>query len=440
MFVKSAFLTIVIVFAAILMQAQPDVVARNAVRSRFDTPNTVQWVHTFRGVWQNFHPIEIVLGFDGTTYHGTLHLITGDVRFDLYGYHQDGKAMIQEIDQTGRTSGYLIVSIHDGLMTGQWWSADFSRSALISLRDENVIELRKFEPELLILEGKTAKQMLSLIIQREESNLLSGFCSGGNSNLLYRLSGHCEDGLCEQMHLDMQAPEGHKYILQAQRRRNMTFQIEITDTAGTTEAGTASVTQSYPMQRIHYIGYTGSLDCIYPTLHQSAFDTWLGSQIELWGNTVRKHLDALQHSTVTPGPDVRWSVQASAWIDFTLVTTEVVSGLITMYNPVAGKYERNGFIFDSKAGKPLSMKEIGRRPQFEDMLRDDAEKIAPDISDDPGYDDWYKNQDFRHVAITESGFVMTTDFDPVYGDSWVMLKFKDYVESMKKNAFVFDQN
>jgi hypothetical protein len=34
---------------------------------------------------------------------------------------------------------------------------------------------------------------------------------------------------------------------------------------------------------------------------------------------------------------------------------------------------------------------------------------------------------------------MMTDFDPMYGDSWVMLKFNDYAESMKKNVFMFDR-
>lgn len=147
---------------------------QDEVRLRFETPDAIQWIHTFNGLWQNLHPLEIVLGFDGKEYRGRLHLETGDIWFDLYGYPQDGRAMIQEIDETGRTSGYLIVDISEGRMTGNWWSTDFSRSAALSLRSEEVVELRRFEPTLMTMTGTLDEGLINLIIQREESDLLSG--------------------------------------------------------------------------------------------------------------------------------------------------------------------------------------------------------------------------------------------------------------------------
>ncbi len=408
------------------------------VKSRFNTPQSVQWVHTFKGMWENFHPIEIVLGFDGGIYHGTLHLETGNELFDLHGYHQDGKAMIQEIDQTGRTSGYLVVEIADGLMTGQWWSSDFSRSASISLRDEAVIALRTFDPELLVLTGSIAKHIVNLTIQREESNLLSGFCTIENDETLYRLTGECEDVICDKMRFNIKPPDGEMQVLRCTRQRGTMFNVQLTDSSNETQEGSATILNRYPMKRIHYAGYVGNVDCIYPVLSEPAFDTWLNVQIVTWNTMVRRHLDALEKSPITPGPDVRWSIQASAWIDFTLLTSEKISGVMTMYDPIKGVYNRTAFTFDVKSGKPLSMEENGRRADFTNTLQKDAAEATSGDSDNPDFMAWLQTQDFRHIALSMDGFVLFTDFDPVFGDTWATLKYTDYTESLKRNAFVLD--
>jgi hypothetical protein len=153
---------------------------------------------------------------------------------------------------------------------------------------------------------------------------------------------------------------------------------------------------------------------------------------------VRQYLDELEKSTVTPGPDLRWSIQASAWIDFTLISPENMSGVITMYNPIHRAYDRSAFIFDVKSGKSQSIQEIGRKADFANILQTDAAARSDQDSAHPEYLEWLETQEFSHIALTMEGFVLFTDFDPVFGDSFVTLNYDDYIGSMKRNTFVLD--
>ena len=434
--------TLFLLFACLLHsndlygQTSPTISAE--LKARFDEPLSVQWVHTFKGVWQNFYPLVIVLGYDGTTYHGTMHLQTGDLSFDLEGYQQDGKAMIQEIDQTGRTSGYLVVEIVDGRMTGQWWSVDFSRTATLLLRNEEVVELRKFEPELMVYDGSIASTRVSLVIQREESDLLSGFCTLDKNKELYRLTGRCEEEACDKMRFEMRSADGNIRHLQGTLQRNATLRAQLSFDHGETQVGTVNLMKRYPMHRLLYANYVGNVDCLYPVLSEPSFDIWLKTQVETWYTDIRSHLDSLQTASGIPGPDERWSMQASAWIDFTLLSSEKISGILTMYNPNRQGYDRSAFIFDTKNGKPLSIRDLSRKSQFETVLCTKAMLVKESDSDDPAYLTWLEAADFHHISLAPDGFVLFTDFDPTYGDTWVKLQYVDYTEALKRNTFVFE--
>jgi len=153
---------------------------------------------------------------------------------------------------------------------------------------------------------------------------------------------------------------------------------------------------------------------------------------------MRSYLDSLEEVNIVPGPDERWSVQASAWIDLTLITQEKISGIVTMYNPVDTTYDRMAFIFDTRSGKLQDVQNLGRKSGFRNVLQADAARVKETPMDNEGYLDWLAALSFRHIAITSAGFVLFTDFHPVFGDAWVMLRFEEYTDTMKRNAFVHD--
>lgn len=408
------------------------------IKQRFEDPQDVQWSHTFNGYWQNLHPIEILLAFDGTAYHGSMRLETGDQQFDLQGYQQDGRAMIQEIDETGRTSGYLVVDIVEGRMTGQWWSVDFSRSASLSLRSEEVVELRRFEPTLMAISGTLDQNTINLMIQREESDLLSGFCALGSDETYYKLTGHCEDATCDRMSITLMSPASETQQVQCFVQRSNAIRLQLYQEGGAILEGIASLKGKYPMQRLHHATYVGHVDCLYPNLSVPAFDTWLQGQMEGWYADTRKHLDSLHTVYGTPGPQERWSMQASAWVDFTLINEDIISGLITSFNPEQGRYQRMAFVFEVRSGKLMPLRDIGRKAHFEEDLCADATELKQITGDDPALVAWLEGLRFKYITLSPEGFVLFTDFDPGFGEQWIFLPFTDYAHELKRNAFVFD--
>jgi hypothetical protein len=404
------------------------------VKGRFAQPANIQWLETFQGAWQTFHPLTIVLGFDGKEYQGIAHI--GQDAFDLVGYQRDDQAMIQEIDPTGKTSGYYVVQIHEGRLNGQWWSVDFERSALISARNTDIVELRRFEPELQVLNGRLVNEEVNLIVQREETEMLSGFCFMQKS--AYRIHGKCIDRTCDKMSIEMLSPQGERTMLESTMQRNSTLRFALKNESASNDAGMATVLNRYPMKLMRSTRYIGHIDCIYPVLSIPSFDTWLTTQLDRWYSSMNKHLDSLELVYQTPGPDERWRMQASAWVDITLITPATISGLVTTYNPTGKRYERTAFIFDVKSGKLLPPEEIGKKDEFISGLCADAARTKSLNDDNAQHKAWLSSAQFRHVALSDQSFILFTDFDPMHGELWVPLSYSHYVDGMKRNACVHE--
>ena len=259
------------------LHGQSGNLAYSKLKERFTNPQAIEWTHTYKGTWQNLYPLEIALAFDGTSYEGIMRLGSNNLAFDLSGFARDSQIILQEVDQTGRNSGYLTIHLANGHMYGQWWSVNFSRSADIHLQDESVVVLRRFQPDLLTVEGSVSEIAVQMILQREESDLMSGYCVLGQANNLYRMSGKCEDAICEKMQFTLQGATGDIKTLECSRQRGSTFKLQLSNAQGEALVGSGTLVNSYPMHSMSYTGYIGNVDCIYPELSIASFDKWITS-------------------------------------------------------------------------------------------------------------------------------------------------------------------
>ena len=221
-------------------------------------------------------------------------------------------------------------------------------------------------------------------------------------------------------------------------QRGNVYNLRITSPDGEIQEGSVTLEKKYPMRRLLFGNYVGNVDCPVPTLSMPSFDTWLTSKIESWYTNACDYIDSIQNGVDTPGPDMRWSVQASAWIDLTLVTPEHVSGIMTLYNPYKLTYDRSAFIFDVKSGKEVSIKDLGRKSHFGIELVDDAMHKKEPHNEDPGYLAWYQEAKFEHIALSPGGFLLFTNFDALQGDLHVKLNYSDYTGDLKRNTFVLE--
>jgi hypothetical protein len=192
------------------------------------------------------------------------------------------------------------------------------------------------------------------------------------------------------------------------------------------------------MQVMRYGNYTGTVDCLVPVLGVQSFDNWITTSAEEWFQRSRAHLDSVELTVDVPGPDMRWSLHASSWVDLTLLTDEVVSGIMTGYDLRSHAYRRRAFSFDLKNGRHLPTNELARRPNLDAQLIADATMALEDDSEDAQYRSWRENSPPAHIALSSHGFVLFTDFDPMHGDRFVRLPYVKYATELKRNAFVLD--
>ena len=111
---------------------------------------------------------------------------------------------------------------------------------------------------------------------------------------------------------------------------------------------------------------------------------------------------------------------------------------MTSYNPERGAYDRKAFIFDVRSGKLQSPMDLGRKSGFVSALETDAKNATKSSEADPGDSDQIETHTFHHIAVNYTGFIVYSDFDPVYGDTWVTLPFENYADELKRNTFIRD--
>jgi hypothetical protein len=391
-----------------------------------DTERTVEWQRTFSGTWESYHPVYLSLTYDGDTYLGTVTYGEQNLVFDLYGEPTDSMIQLQEIDSSGRTSGFLILKPGAGRMDGRWWSTDFTRTARISMKEEGTVELNRFKPQVIAVAGNAGNASFELTVQQEDKDLLSGYCWLGDD--LFRVSGSCRDPSCERMDLRLFDPHGTTRLMYLVRHRPPEYSVTLeNDNAGSMN-GSASVVHLFPLTSMRAYRYAATIDCLYPVLGITDFDTWFAGEIDTWMTSITEHLDANEAGKGPPGPGQRWNISAFAWTDLTLVSEDLVSGLLTTYNPLHGDYDRSPFIFDQKSGKPVDLQGFARKAHFASVIADDAAK--PNANSDGSM----SPSDPKHIVLGQRGFICLTDFSPVSGDTWAGLPYTDYQALLKRNA------
>ncbi len=396
---------------------------------RTDT-STVLWERTYTGTWQGLHPLTIDLAFDGTQYRGTITFAPGDLTFELEGHHEDGRAVLHEVDAEGRTSAYIVAQVTPERLTADWWSVDFSRIATLSLRNREIIELRKFIPAVSRISGHAGNTSLYMTVMREEQDLISGLCFLDGGEVVFQVRGVCADGSCDKMRLDITGVGKDVRTLQLTRLRGNTFEVVEVTEAALTRIGTASVENTYPLHLIHYADYAGTLDCLYPQTGTGPLQSWIETKVLAWERSVRMWLDSLALSD--EGPHLRWSMSATGWVDFTLLNSDAASGLLTLYNPHTDDYERWPFIYGVREGVVTSVDALVRSSNFgATLLRDAAisggSQRSPENAETPA---------MEHITLGPAGFVLWSAFDPVSGERRIVLPYRNYTDTLRRSTLI----
>jgi hypothetical protein len=389
----------------------------DAVRNMFDQTADVAWVRHLDGTVNDMHPINMSLGFDGTNYKGTITILNDNATFHLIGKMDRNVLILNEIDENGLHTGFLIGTLEEDRFSGQWWSVDMSRSADIRLMEEGLILLKNFEPRMTILNGAVGEESFDCILIVEAMGVVSA--TWQRPNECVRLMGQCEDQLCMQLVLLVTEGELAGTYVYISEEADASFKVNINNDS-TQIYGSAIAVKDVLLRRHAQSEYSFIIDFIYPEVTQGGFDKWVEAKYLKWNERTLNIINQIDAS----GPDTRWSVTASAWLDVFLYSDDLISGLITYYNPETKNYDREHFIYDLEEAREIQFSELGKKEgNLLGMLQSNIDV------------DGVNSNEFKFPVITKSGFFVCTNFDAVRGDQSAMVTYSAVAKAVKRKSF-----
>jgi hypothetical protein len=389
----------------------------DAVREMFDNSADVEWVRFLEGTVNDMHPIGVSLGFDGTTYKGTLTVADEQLSFHLTGKMDRNMLVLKEIDFNGLHTGYLIGSLEDDRFTGQWWSVDMSRSADIRLMESGLILLKSFEPRMTVLDGAVGEESFECILFVEAVGVVSG--TWQRENECVRMMGQCEDPLCTKIVLVVSEGEITGTRVTLANESDNSFQVSIKNDS-VQQYGTAHVVEDHLLRRRARADYSFIIDFVYPEITAGDFDDWVEAKYLHWNEVT---LSTIKNIDAT-GPEARWHVTASGWLDVFLYADDLISGLITYYNPERQNYDREYFIYNTAEARSMKFEELGKKDK--NLLTELQGNINVE---------GINSGEFKYPVLTKSGFFVCTEFDAVVGDHSVMVAYDAVEKAIKRRSF-----
>ncbi len=383
----------------------------------FDESAEIEWIRTLEGTVNDLHPIKVALGFDGSNYKGKLTILDDNTSFDLIGAMDRKRLVLQEIDKNGLHTGYLIGTLEDDRFTGQWWSNDMSRSTDIRLMESGLVILKNFEPLMLKLKGMAGEELFDCILMVETTDVISG--TWQREKECVRMIGQCDDMLCTQIELVVSEGElsGARVFLTMENDK--TFHVDI-ENGSASQYGTIEIVDEVILHRRAQADDTFIIDFTYPEIVEGDFNAWIDEKFLDWFNATL----SIFGQNDSKGPEGRWSQTASGWLDLFLYTDDLVSGLITYYNPERKNYDREYFIYSIDEARELKLTELSKKDR--NLLAELQGRI--DI-------EGINSNEFKYPVLTRSGFFICTEFDAVEGDYSTMVSYEAVEKAVKRKSF-----
>lgn len=400
---------------------------RAAIEEMFDEMQKIDWYSTFTGTIDDVHPARMALACAGQECRGRYVLPASGTVFDLRGILDNGRASLEEIDHTGRVSGYLDVHLTRDICTGEWWSRTHNRAVPVHFVSSRIIQLKTFVPEMLLIDGTAAGRPAQLILTKETPEVVSATITLGDE--LLRGVGTCDDRPCATMTCPVSGDADAYATLKIQMPAPGKCTFSITSDDRGPQLGSGTIARQFPVTQTTLSGYDFLIDCTYPTTGHAAFDAWVHQQFTTWTEAMRPEE---QRPVEELRPADRWSHRGYAWIDLYVFNDVVASGTITQFSIRDSVYQRMPFIYDLANHGLLDTDELAKKDvdlhtailSQADHAKDGATPAADNAGILP----------LKYVSMGTGGFIVQSDFDQVYGDRAILIPYRSVEQLMRRNA------
>lgn len=400
--------------------------ADTALFNLFDPNVRLQWMHYYRGRFDDITPVVLALANDGNVCRGYLTFTRSNTRIRLEGKADSVSFRLQE-RYGGQTTGILAGQFLPNRLLAEWSSTDHATGSRLEAQQLPGPPTGPAEP---CGENKWARRYIAkwngaradMVLMRIYNGELIGYLWLESEDKLLNFVGNStpEGGIQGQLIF----PNG-KIGAQIQGKVLMPQLLEFT-WMGSGELRDFKFTgrENAPLGCLDYADFSSSMDALYPRINCDNCNKWLDDQIKRWTEKVK---GAIAEKKPTAIPYNRNAFRASAWSEIACWTENIFSGYVTMTETWSDQIQGVAYNFDLRTGKEISLNDVfnksfNAKVWFADYAKKEMPKL-PVFVQDPKYREWVDKEGFPLMTFRRTGVELSTVFHPYYGRQKILIPY-----------------
>ena len=407
---------------------------RAEISSQFEGDST-WWITEYNGRWADFHEISIILGYNGTDYHGKVKYLSSGLEFHLHGQDEGDYAHLFELDEEGRHCGVFELKITDNRINGVWWNSDLSYQSSVTALKSSSIPIQKFEPHCNQYRGELNENE-SFLIHKEAPNQVNGHMKLENQPFILSFSGTCLNTTCTKWTANIFDETGLIGSLNGHEKSNKIAEVDLIDLDNSMEHFTFNNQNTVKLNIRSYINYSGSIDISTINIQSEVFQSFIDRSTDDWWQNglaiLKAHEDISTQSTLD-----RQKYSWNAWIEIGYLEDKLLTGMIVLSGKDNGK--NIPFAFDREKEEFLEEQDIFQKGNTAKSEIDKWTKIKRQnllTEQVETYDSWIKSASFEQAYFRTDGWIITSEFSPIYGTAEIVISIDEMQEVLRKKSLI----
>ncbi len=404
------------------------------VENRFAQSDSIHWTTVYSGTWNDFHPVEIILSYNGSEYHGAIRYLSSNMQYDLVGEDtRDGRAVLFEVDFASRNSGIINGEVTDVRISGLWNTIRNDREYNFSATAEAVIPLQKFTPGATSYAG--TEDGSSMIVLKEAPRQISGQIIRGGATAAALISGECSDTPCRKWKGRAYTHDRVLANLEVKPVGQGEILVSWEDPTGKSTRTEMVESATVPLAVKSFVHYAGCADLAYIDFPVPAFRDWISEKTASWWQSSLAAIRQFEPADMKVSE--RQQLVWSGWMEIGYLDTETATGLLVLTGPDVS--HTRSFALDRKKGEMIPVESFFKKnvdlPSFTKSWADKRRNTLM-TGGEPDYDEWIRKAAFQNICFRKDGMALQTDFNPVFGIAELVIPYAEIRGSLRRKSLI----
>ncbi len=384
---------------------------------------------------------DILLSFktDGKNCLGELTYLRSQENFQVKGILQNDELRLEEIDGEGQTSGFILATIKQNDLSGEWSNFDGTIASALSLtkvaKPSNVPTNCSDQKWVKRYQGVIKWDEVNMILHRLHTSEIQGTAFFKNQDKQYQVEGTIDtDGNMTLTFFDL---GGLQIGTLMGKEKGKNVRAEYIQKSGSKNFASFEIQNELKVVCFDYADYQTSYEIVYPQTTSNSFNKWMTQYVKDWINQCRRQVKEAKKGNSLFDPSARAQHRGYVWFDMVHLDKDIISGNLYFSNTWQDQEYHKVINFDRVNGKDVELSDIiklGKNfdPFFKQYIKQELIRHPQYV--DEGFRKWVNKEDFSAFYVKKDGLAFSTPYNVIYGQAEIVIPYSKLRPFMKNNS------